>query len=200
MRTDRGLDRLVAFLDAVVAIAITLLVLPLIDVLANAERDQRLGEVLATHLPQFGAFLLSFAVIARLWLVHHRVSERVGAYDEALLLVNFGWALTIVILPFSTQLVAVYGTERLAVGLYIGTIALSSFCLTAIGVLVWRRPALRRQGADDREARPVAALVTSGTIVFALLLGVLVPAVNYFALFLLFLTNPVIRLVDRPPR
>jgi uncharacterized membrane protein len=168
-----------------VAIAITLLVLPLIDVLANAEPSRPLGDVLTTHLAQFGAFFLSFAVIARLWLVHHRVTERVGAYDEALLLVNFGWALTIVMLPFSTQLVAVYGTARLAIGLYIGTIALSSFCLTAISVLIWRRPALRRAGAGEREARPVPGLVTSGALVLALLIGVLVPAVNYFALFLL---------------
>ncbi|MEK6437776.1 hypothetical protein [Pseudonocardia sp. T1-2H] len=35
MRTERGLDRFVTFLDAVVAIAITLLVLPLVDVLGG---------------------------------------------------------------------------------------------------------------------------------------------------------------------
>jgi hypothetical protein len=33
--------------------------------------------------------------------------------------------------------------------------------------------------------------VTSGTLVVALVVGVLVPAINYFALFLLFLTGPV---------
>ena len=36
LRTERGLDRLVTFLDAVVAIAITLLVLPLVEVLGEA--------------------------------------------------------------------------------------------------------------------------------------------------------------------
>src|SRR3954463_3214139 len=38
MRTERGLDRFVTFLDAVVAIAITLLVLPLVDVLGGTCR------------------------------------------------------------------------------------------------------------------------------------------------------------------
>jgi uncharacterized membrane protein len=197
VRTERGLDRLVTFLDAVVAIAITLLVLPLIEFLADARRDRALSAVLGDHLGQFGAFALSFAVIARLWLAHHRLIEQVGAYDSALLLLNLAWAFTIVVLPFSTQLVAVYGSEQLAVGLYIGTIAASSLCLSAIGVLVWRRPALRRGGLDAGEAHPAAGLLTSGVIVVALVLGVLVPAVNYFALFLLFLTGPLGRLVDR---
>jgi uncharacterized membrane protein len=197
VRTDRGLDRLVTFLDAVVAIAITLLVLPLIEALADARPDRALSAVLGDHLGQFGAFALSFAVIARLWLAHHRLIERVGAYDSGLLLLNFAWAFTIVVLPFSTQLVAVYGSERLAVGLYIGTIAASSVCLSAIGVLVWRRPSLGRGGLDAGEANPASGLLTSGVIVLALVLGVLVPAVNYFALFLLFLTGPLGRLVDR---
>jgi uncharacterized membrane protein len=181
-------------LDAVVAIAITLLVLPLIEVLADARADQPLGDVLTSHLRQFGAFMLSFLVIARLWLAHHRLTERVGSYDGGVLTVNFGWALTIVVLPFSTQLVAVYGTDRLAIGLYIGTIAGSSLCLSAVNVLLWRRSALRRDGLDDGEANPAASLLTTALLLVALVLGVLVPAVNYWGLFLLFLTGPLERL------
>src|SRR3712207_2209345 len=73
VRTDRGLDRLVTFLDAVVAIAITLLVLPLVDVIPDEGRDVDLGALLADEAGRFGAFALSFAVIAQLWLVHHRI-------------------------------------------------------------------------------------------------------------------------------
>jgi uncharacterized membrane protein len=46
MRTERGLDRLVTFLDAVVAIAITLLVLPLVELLGEGH-DEDLGRLLA---------------------------------------------------------------------------------------------------------------------------------------------------------
>jgi uncharacterized membrane protein len=48
-------------------------------------------------------------VIARLWLAHHRLVERVGAYDSAFVRVKLGWLLTVVLLPFATQVLAVYG-------------------------------------------------------------------------------------------
>ncbi|MGY1632497.1 TMEM175 family protein [Geodermatophilus sp. SYSU D01186] len=189
--TERGLDRLVTFLDAVVAIAITLLVLPLVDVLADAELDDDLADVLAADAAQFGAFLLSFLVIARLWMVHHRIVEQVAAYDHAFVLVNFAWLLTIVVLPFTTQVVAVYGNDRPAVALYIGTMTVSSAMLTALTLLVRGRPGLRRAGVQPEH--PAPALVTTGTFVVAFVLGVLVPAVNYLALLLLFATGPLER-------
>ena len=191
MRTDRGLDRLITFVDAVVAIAITLLVLPLVEVLGARARDMDLAAVLADNAGQFGAFLLSFVVIARLWLAHHRLVEHVGAYDSAFILVNLGWVLTMVLLPFSTQVLAVYGRDRPAIAVYIGTMAASSACLSVLSVLVWRRPHLRREGTDTQPHLPWGSLVTSGTLVVALVVGILVPAINYFALLLLFLTGPV---------
>ena len=195
--TERGLDRLITFLDAVVAIAITLLVLPLVDVLADVALDDELADVVREDAAQFGAFVLSFVVIARLWLVHHRLVEQVGAYDQAFVVLNFGWLLTIIVLPFTTQVVAVYGSDRAAVALYIGTMTVSSALLTALTALVWRRPGLRREGA--RPSHPGPALVTTGTFVVAFVLGVLVPAVNYFGLFLLFATGPLERRVSPLP-
>jgi uncharacterized membrane protein len=191
VRTDRGLDRLITFVDAVVAIAITLLVLPLVEVLGARVRNMDLAVVLADDVGQFGAFLLSFVVIARLWLAHHRLVEHVGAYDSAFVLVNLGWVLTMVLVPFATQVLAVYGRDRPAIAVYIGTMTASSACLSVLSVLVWRRAHLRREGTDTQPHLPWGSLVTSGTLVVALVVGVLVPAINYFALFLLFLTGPV---------
>jgi uncharacterized membrane protein len=47
-RTERGLDRLVNFSDATVAIAITILLLPLVDVAVEIEKES-LGEVLGAR-------------------------------------------------------------------------------------------------------------------------------------------------------
>ncbi|MGY1741673.1 MULTISPECIES: TMEM175 family protein [unclassified Blastococcus] len=193
MRTERGLDRLITFLDAVVAIAITVLVLPLSEVLESPTEE--LGALLADERSQFGAFLLSFVVIARLWLVHHRLVERIGAYDRAFLLVNLAWVLTIVLLPFVTQATAIYGADRLAVALYIGTMTASSALLTGLALLMWRRPALCR--ADEPEPFPASAVATTAIFAGALVLGVAVPSIGYWALLALFATDPVERVLRR---
>jgi len=151
VRTDRGLDRLITFLDAVVAIAITLLVLPLVDVIPDEGATVDLRDLLADEASRFGAFALSFAVIAQQWLVHHRIVERIGSYDMPFVLVNLVWTLTIVLLPFATEVAAVYGDSRLAIGIYIGTMTLSSTCLTLLTLFLVRRPYLRRPGADPAE-------------------------------------------------
>jgi uncharacterized membrane protein len=196
VRTERGLDRLVTFLDAVVAIAITLLVLPLVEVLGEGGGDD-LGTVLGAHLPQFGAFALSFVVIARLWLVHHRIVESVGAYDVPFLWVNLLWAFTIVVLPFTTQVIAEFGTDRLSFALYVGTITTSSAAMTVLTVLLRRRAPLRREGVAAADVHVTQAVVTTGLLLLALVLGVASRTVAFYALFLLFLTGPVERLVGR---
>jgi uncharacterized membrane protein len=196
VRTDRGLDRFITFLDAVVAIAITLLVLPLAEVLTGEQLPANVAEVFTQNGARFGAFLLSFVVIARLWRGHHRMVERVGGYDRPFVLVNLLWVLTIVFLPFATQLAAAYSAhDRLAVLVYIGTMALSSVLLAAAAVLIWRRPALRREGVSKEAAFPRAAFLTTGALLLALVLGVAFPRVNYYALLLLLFTGPLDRLL-----
>jgi uncharacterized membrane protein len=196
VRTERGLDRLVTFLDAVVAIAITLLVLPLMEVLGQGGTDD-LGGLLADHRAQFGAFALSFVVIARLWLAHHRLVEAVGGYDLPFVWANLAWAFTIVFLPFSTQVVAEFHTDRLSVGLYVATIAASSAVTTLLTVLVRRRPELRREGVAAADVDLTPSAVATALFVLALVLGVAFRAVNFFALFLLLLSGPAERLVHR---
>lgn len=193
--TERGLDRLTTFLDAVVAIAITLLVLPLIDLLGSGAPHHDLGALIREDFPQFGSFLLSFVVIARAWLSHHRLLERVGSYDEAFLLINLAWVLTIVVLPFSTQVIADFNTQRLSIGIYIGTIVLNSACTTALTSLVHRRPALRRSSAETTGFTPLASQVATGLAVLALIVGVALPAVGFKALLLLLFTRPTVWLI-----
>ena len=198
MRTERGLDRFITFLDAVVAIAITLLVLPLTEIILGTHTPPHATEVFTQNGGRFWAFLLSFAVIFRLWLAHHRIVERVGAYDAVFIWVNVGWALTVVFLPFATQLTSTYPAyDRFAIGVYLGTLTLSSVFLTVVAVLVWRRPLLRRKGVPAQDAVPWAALATTTLLALALVIGIVFPRINYFALLLLFLTSPVERLLRR---
>lgn len=90
MHTERGLDRLVNFSDAVVAIAITLLVLPLVD-LPKELSAKPFRDVISDNSWSLIGFGLSFLVIARLWRYHHAIFERVRDYNAPLIWLNLTW-------------------------------------------------------------------------------------------------------------
>ena len=79
-------SRIVAFSDGVFSIAITLLVLNL-----GIEKGLASGEVAHELLDQWESLLsyaISFAVIARFWLTHHRFFGEVTAFDSRLISLN----------------------------------------------------------------------------------------------------------------
>ncbi|MBB6396270.1 putative membrane protein [Actinomadura coerulea] len=196
---SRDPDRLVLFTDAVVAIAVTLLVLPLVDVVPEAVHAHRRSvEVVTEHLPQIWAFTLSFLVIIRLWFVHHRVFEHVGGYTRALMALNAGWLFAIVVLPFPTEMVASYpGDDRFTVMLYIGNVLVATACQAALTVLSYRDPVVASK-TDPAEIESVRAAL-SAVVLLGLSLAVVavLPGVSYFALLLLFLSKPVSEILRR---
>ena len=70
MASSRGFDRVVNFSDAVVAIAITILVLPLVDEASSIGHGD-VNHFLAGIGAQVYVFVLSFAVIAYYWFLHY---------------------------------------------------------------------------------------------------------------------------------
>ncbi|ROP63426.1 MULTISPECIES: TMEM175 family protein [unclassified Curtobacterium] len=183
LRTDRGLDRLVNFSDATVAIAITLLLLPLVDVADDIEHES-LGKLLGENVGTIIAFFVSFVVISRLWLSHHRLFEATQSYSNIVLRVNFVWLASIAFLPFSSNLIAQTTHDRGVNALYIGTIAMASLSMTVMQWTVWRDPALIRE--DGRAMlHPVDGTVTFIALVVALVGAVLVPGGGAYWLLLL---------------
>ena len=75
MRTERGFDRIVNFSDATVAIAMTLLVLPLVELGGDTEPGDSLWHLLSENSNAIFGFLLGFLVIWSMWVNHHRVME-----------------------------------------------------------------------------------------------------------------------------
>ena len=185
-----------SFTDAAVAIAITLLVLPLVD-LAATEDVSSVREVFAEHWSSFLAFAVTFAVIGRFWVVHHRLFESLQDYSPALLVVNLVWIAGIAFFPFSAQLVAdVSDDDPTSVAVYVGTMVVVSTCLGTMAWIVSRHPGLERPDVRG-SVRVRHSLVPTGLLVVALLLALLVPAGGLLWLLLLLLTGPVGRLVDR---
>ncbi len=109
-------SRIVAFSDGVFAIAITLLVLNL-KIPAHLQGES-LASALWEERQNFFAYALSFAVIGRFWVVHHRFFAEVIGFDGRLLALNIFYLGWIVLVPFSSSVLGEHGGDAAADVLY----------------------------------------------------------------------------------
>jgi uncharacterized membrane protein len=144
-------SRIVAFSDGVFAIAITLLVLNL-GVREHIPGGELWPELWAQRQDLF-AYAISFAVIGRFWLVHHRFFGEVTGFDGRLIVLNLFYLAWIVLIPFSSQVLGDYGGEAAAVVLY--SVNLSGVVLSGILMFVdAERAGLTRTTPEEaREGR-----------------------------------------------
>ena len=72
------------------------------------------------------SYLVSFVVIAQFWLVHHRVLRGMRGHSEGLAWRNFGFLLTLTLMPFTSDLIGRYGSNPVAITLFgINLVAIS---------------------------------------------------------------------------
>lgn len=125
-------NRLESISDGIMAVAITLLVLG-IDAPTRAPGESLWQALDAGAIGSLALFALSFAVIARFWLVHHDVfrhlPQRVPGRVVAL---NFAALLGICLVPFATTLFGRNGQDLGALVVYAGTFAIISLLLSAV--------------------------------------------------------------------
>jgi uncharacterized membrane protein len=121
MESGAGFRRLLSFCDPVVAIAITLLILPLVDS-ATSLGSRSVEAFLRADQAKLFAFALSFVVIGAFWWGHHQLFERAKGYNTVLVAGMFLWMASIVFLPFPTELLGSQQNGNVAVhAIYIGT-------------------------------------------------------------------------------
>jgi uncharacterized membrane protein len=196
-------DRAKAFVDAVVAIALTLLILPLLDAITSlaSENPERLPSALdwlGENELLLISFLISFAVIAMFWINHHRMFSGVRRVNIVLLWLNVAWLLTIVWLPVATTMTSVLDSEDpLVKTSYIGTMALA--CLLALVQQLYLRahPALHDITRVALLRGMAANLAMATLFLLSLAVSIALPVLSYVPLFLLVLTGPLIELYSR---
>jgi uncharacterized membrane protein len=199
VRTRRGFERLVTFADAVVAIALTLLVLPLVDTAVAVPKGDTVGKVLSDHRGEVSAFVISFLVIWVLWTSHHRTMEYFDTYDATIMRLTLLWLFTIVVLPFTTQLVNGEAYRHGAVPLYIGVLLVSSLCLLGMSLRGRRHRELLladRPEVDEWINAP-RSVTTVGILLVAFVLSIAVPSVGTRPLLALLFTDAIDRVVLR---
>jgi uncharacterized membrane protein len=122
-------DRLTMFVDAVIAIALTLLALEL-PVPAGDTTGAMLSSALA-HGKEYLAFALSFTVIAAHWRAHHEIFRYVRSLSPRLTSLTFAWLFAQVLMPFATRVLTADGAfpPRFSLYAFVQVLASASFAL-----------------------------------------------------------------------
>jgi uncharacterized membrane protein len=177
-------SRIVAFSDGVFAIAITLLVLSLN--VPEHLHGESLGSALWDQRQDLFAYAISFAVIGRFWVIHHRFFADVVGFDGRLLALNILYLAWIVLIPFSSEVLGDHGGEADAVVLY-------AVNLAVVAVLGWlmafdaHRSGLAEIGPREEREFRVRAFFVAIVFLASVPLALVSPGLAPFLWLILFL-------------
>jgi uncharacterized membrane protein len=99
---ERDPKRAVTFSDAVIAIAVTLLILEI----QPPEDTEHLVRGLTELWPSYLAYAITFLLIGQMWVNHHVMFDHIRSADRMLLLLNTLLLMVIASLPFASSLLA----------------------------------------------------------------------------------------------
>ncbi|HEY0493826.1 MAG TPA: TMEM175 family protein [Candidatus Dormibacteraeota bacterium] len=166
-------DRLEAFSDGVIAVAITLLALDL--AIAGPGHGSLLSQ-LGEHWPSYLAYLISFFTIGIIWVNHHDLVKNIAYVDRTLLFLNLVLLLFVVVIPFATSTMAKYLTsdnQDAHVAMAIYCLAFEGMALSFAAIFAWSLGEGRLLQPVPAEARrPAWVRFSVGGIVYLLAIGV----------------------------
>jgi uncharacterized membrane protein len=133
LHRNTGIDsrRLANLSDAIYAVAMTLLVLDLKP--PTHASDSHLTAALRTLSPHFLTYLLSFLTLGVLWTAHLIQSHWLERTSRAYIWMKIVFLMFIVLIPFSTEILATYSHETLGVVIY----GLNYFICMLLLLLLW---------------------------------------------------------------
>lgn len=155
--------RLDAVTDGVLAITLTLLVLQL-DV--PDRLDHGLWPALAELRPKLFAWVISFLILAQLWLTQVRATRDVHHVDANLFRITVLWLLFISLMPFSSALIGEHPGLVGSHAVYAGNLVGIELAVLLRSRHLGRHPELFAPDADVRPAllwfRPLAVVACAG--------------------------------------
>jgi uncharacterized membrane protein len=181
-----GKGRLEALTDGIFATVMTVLVLSLsIPVIASNVTGSQLSFEVVTDIetlwPNILGYVLSFLLLAVLWISHHNVFHYVTRVDRPLLWLNTLFLLTIGFLPFSTALIGRYYQVQLPVIIYGANVIATSFCMLGILAYSTRNNLLVVPEHDKRVLQRIRARWRRGPWIYlgAIMLSFLSPLISF---------------------
>lgn len=193
-----SLERLTTFCDAVVAIALTLLVLDL-KLHSISVKDALTWSSLVGLEADALAYILSFIVISVVWSIHNQFFELIRQIDSFLFWTNIVWLFFVSVLPFTTRLVSAYPNQEVSSFIYAGNAMGIALCLNAMWDYIEKHPELLVKQVHQstiiriRIARNVG-VINAG---LAMIAAYLIPVLSFLIIISRPLTNAVVKFFYR---
>jgi uncharacterized membrane protein len=145
-----GVERLNALSDGLIAIVLTLLVLDL--KLPEPHDPAHILDRLGDNAHDFVAWLISFIVIARFWVIHHGITARMMRCHIGTIALNFLLLAFVSLMPFTAALIGSYEVgEPWATVFFASNLAAGSLGLGLLARHVSREPDLLRPETEEGE-------------------------------------------------
>lgn len=215
-RVDEPVDaidpgRTIAFSDGVVAIAITLLILPLttIELPQSADSTNPLGYVWQENGSLILSFLITWIVIMKFWMEHNRIFRDFENLNQAVVRWNIVWLFAVIVLPFPMNLLnqventdAILNADRQVVAFYIGTMAIISFAMSMVFRQTSKHPELMTEAARSRKRAksPVVGWMFSIYLVCLTLFALVAPNIALWGLIGLYVIPIIANALDERVR
>ena len=192
----RDKNRLESFVDAVFAVAITLLVLDLV-VPALPHSNVAIIAYLDSLLPRFVGYFLAFFLLAILLNIHNRQFKNLEYADQNLWWINIVFLAFIVLVPFVTSIWTEYGDTTIGVLFFHFNMLISGIILYFIWAYAKNHKYLLRKDITSRTisiityrnlAIPIASIIAIGLAFFTPILS----NVAYALILLIIFITPIL--------
>lgn len=127
-------ERFVTFMDALMAIVMTIMVLEIKIPAVENLSDEALRHELRKSITPLIGFLVSFGSLVMIWIDHHDLMKDIEGVTKQFALLNFILILVIALVPFSTALAWGYPKDSLPVFIYALNLFMVSFVFTILYV------------------------------------------------------------------
>jgi len=187
-RDEWGVEfsRIVAFSDGVFAIAITLLVLAI----EIPENSADLTRVLEHQRGDFFAYALSFGVLGKLWLSHHRFFSALGRFDPILMGLNLVYLAFVALVPFTSEMLGDYSEQSIAVIFYAGNMFGVSLTFALQIAYSYRANLVKPEMRDvERRVSAPSNFIVAGIFLASIPVAVFAPTAALLMWLLIFLTG-----------
>jgi uncharacterized membrane protein len=151
-----GLERIVFFSDAVMAIAITLLAIDIrVPEINPSVAATELPAQLTAITPNLLTFFISFIVIGIYWISHHRYLGYIKRYDTRLMLLNLIFLFFIACMPFVASLLGRFSPVPIALIIYTLAVAALGFSMALIWLYASKNHRLIEASLDAGTIRTI---------------------------------------------